>query len=478
MKSVSYVGASQLIAFLLSILSMIILARMLTPEDFGIVSIGMILMALFSIVQDFGVFQAIVQRDTRIEESISVGLALRWIITVILAALVIGLSSLIADFYGIPAVSLVLIVMSLNLFVSPLALSSGVLLIRRLNFSPIALATIVQGVVTTIVSIALALLDFSYWSLVIGSLSGTVAFVLVLRHCESTVFRPAIEINLAKELLGFGQHLLVTGLMVFVIFNIDQLVIGRALGVTALGVYFMAVRFGRTVGEQISGTVNRVLFPTMARIKDSIEQLKGAYVQSLRMIAIIAIPLSLSISALSPLFVEVVLGKSWLDASIPIAILSFQGLLNALISPAANVLIAIGRPKYVSVQSTVQAAVMMTAVYPVTIQWGMNGVCVLTTVLSLGVMAYYLVVFSRIFKMGFVQMLRPIVPAMASGLVIYSLLFVTVMLVNTSFFWLVVLIALGAAMYIVCLYLFSRGRDVCDFIGLLGGAFLHRRMPQ
>lgn len=477
-RNVSHIGASQLIVLLLTILSMTVLARMLTPEDFGIVSIGMIFMALFSSIQDFGVMQAVVQRDSRIEESISVGLALRWIIAAILAALVIGLSSFIANFYGISAISLVLIVLSLNLFVQPVAFPSQVLLTRRLDFSPIALSTIVQVVVLTVVSIALALLDFSYWSLVIGSLCGSAALVLVLRYYESSVFRPVIETSLAKELLGFGQHLLVTGLMVFVIFNVDQLVIGRVLGITALGFYFMAVRFGRSIGEQISWTVNRVLFPTMARIKDSIEQLKEAYAQSLRMIAIVTVPLSVGISALSPLFVESILGKGWLEASIPIAILSFQGLLNSLIAPAANVLISIGKPKYMSVQSTVQAAVMVTAVYPIAVQWGINGVCVFTTMLSFGVMVYFMLVFSKVFGVGFVQMLRPMTPALVSGLATYSLLFVSVKLVEMSLFWLATLTALGVATYLVCLHLFSRGRDLCDFIDLLRGTFFRRRMPQ
>jgi PST family polysaccharide transporter len=477
-RNVSYIGASQIIVLLLTILTMTVLARMLTPEDFGIVSIGMIFMALFASVQDFGVMQAIVQRDSRIEESISVGLALRWIIAAILAALVIGLSSLIADFYGIPAISLVLIVMSLNLFVQPVAFSSQVLLTRRLSFSSIAVATIAQVVVLAVVSIALALLDFSYWSLVIGSLSGSVALVLVLRYYENSASRPAIETRLAKELLGFGKHLLVTGLMAFVIFNIDQLVIGKVLGIVALGIYFMAVKFGRTIGEQISGTVNKVLFPTMARIKDSVELLEASYAQSLRMIAILAVPLSLGVSVLSPLFVEVVLGKGWLDASVPIAILSFQGLLNALIPPAANVLVSIGKPRYMSVQATVQAVVMVAAVYPVTILWGINGVCVLTTALSFAVMVYYLVVFSSIFKVGFVQMLLPMVPALASGLATYALLFVTVMLVEASSFWLVAFAVLGATVYFALLHLSSRGRDLRDFLGLLHGAFPQRRVLQ
>lgn len=466
MRNVSYIGASQLIVFLLTILMMVALARMLTPEDFGIVSIGMIFMALFASVQDFGVMQAIVQRDSRIEESISVGLAIRWIIAAILAALVTGFSSLIADFYGIPALSLVLIVMSLNLFVQPVAFSSQVLLTRRLSFSYLALATVVQVVVLAVVSIALALLGLSYWSLVIGSLSGSVALVLALRYYEGYSPKPVMDTMLAKELLGFGKHLLVTGLMAFVIFNVDQLVVGKVLGVMALGIYFMAVRFGRTIGEQISGTVNKVLFPTMARMKNSMENLRIGYVQSLRMISIVTVPCCLGLSALSSVFVVVVLGSDWAPAAIPLSIISIQGLLNALITPASNVLMSIGKPKYMSIQTSVQAIVLCAAIYPVAVLWGLVGVCVLTTSLSFLVLLYFLFVFSDIFRARVVDVAAPLVAPLASGVVMYLLLVPLSLILKQDWYAIIELSLIGITIYALCLHMMSRGRDVRDFIGL------------
>jgi hypothetical protein len=90
-------------------------------------------------------------------------------------------------------------------------------------------------------------------------------------------------------------------------------------------------------------------------------------------------------------------------------------------------------------------------------------------------MVYFMVVFSRIFNVGFVEMLLPMAPALTSGLATYALLFVTVMFVDASFFWLVAVAALGTMVYLVLLHLFSRGRDLRDFLGLLWGAFPQRR---
>ena len=474
-RNISYIGASQLLVLLLSLLTITVLTRVLTPEDFGVVSIGLIFMALFTTIQDFGISPAVIQRDTRINESISAGLTLRWTIAAILLVSLVLLSSSIAGFFGTDAVRPVLIVMSANLFIQPLAFSSYVLLNRDLRFSCLAVGSVVQYAVMAVVAITLALFGFSYWSIVFGSLSGSASYVVVLNFYERAFHKPSMDTALMKELVRFGTHLLITGLMAYVIFNVDQMVVGKVLGIVVLGIYFVAIRFGRTLGEQISGTANRVLFPTMARIKDSIEHLKVGYVQSLRMISIIAVPLSIGISALAPLFVKIVLGKDFADAVMPIAILSFQGLLNALIPPAANVLISIGKPKYMSMQATVQAAILVAAIYPVALYTGINGVCVLTTMLSLGVLVYFLVVFSKIFKSRMIEIAKPMGPPLLSGFVTYVVL---LLLVQASPFNVLALVALpliGTGVYFSALHISSGGRDVRDLVGLVRESFIKRQ---
>jgi len=471
-RNISYIGASQLIVLVLTLVMVAVLTRLLTPEDFGIVSIGMVFMALFSTIQEFGIAPAVIQRDSRVEESISVGLALRLIIAGILVALLVLLSPLLANFYGNKAIAPVLIVMSANLFIQPLAFPSYIMLNRTLRFSCMAIGSMAQYAVMAVVAIGLALAGFSYWSIVLGSLTGSVCYVAVLNHYGRVLRGPRIDVKLMRELLGFGSHLLIVGLMAYVIFNVDQMVVGKVLGVVALGIYFVAVKFGRTLGEQISGTVNRVLFPTMARMKDSFEALKVGYVQSLRMIAIVAVPLSLGMAALAPLFVKVVLGEDFSDAALPIAILSFQGLLNALIPPASNVLIAIGKPKYMSVQASIQAAIMVALVYPVAVNFNIEGVCLLTTLLSLGVFIYFLAVFSRIFKVGFAEISKPIAPALVGGLVTFIALSVGAEYLPETLLSLVAASLVGAALYLVSLHIASRGRDIRDFLGLLRGSFM------
>lgn len=157
-----------------------VLTRLLSPEDFGIVSIGMVFMALFITIQDFGVAPAVIQRDIRVEESISVGLTLRWLLAGVLMAFVLVMSPFLADYFDKVAIGPVLMAMSANLFIQPFAFSSYVALSRRLQFSRVAISSVAQYTVTASVAIVLAIAGFTYWSIVLGTLSGSVCNVVLL----------------------------------------------------------------------------------------------------------------------------------------------------------------------------------------------------------------------------------------------------------------------------------------------------------
>jgi O-antigen/teichoic acid export membrane protein len=132
---------------------------------------------------------------------------------------------------------------------------------------------------------------------------------------------------------------------------------------------------------------------------------------------------------------------------------------------------SIGKPKYMSIPTSIQAAAMVVAIYPVATLFGITGVCVLTTSLSLGVLVYFAVVFSRIFRARFIEIVSPMAPSLVSGFVMYSVLVVLVLFVQKDVLWLVTLSAFGTVLYVVVLHFVSGGRDVRDFIALFKRSF-------
>jgi len=465
-RNVSYVAVAQVLVVLLNFVTLSVLANLLTTDEMGVIGIGLVFLNLLYTLQDFGIMTTIVQRDTRIEECISTGIGLRWISSTLLLAVILISAPLLSGFFENDEVPLVLAVLTANLFALIFAFSSQTLMLRNLRFQWLSIASIVQYVVLACITIALAVVGFSYWSMIFGSVVGTVALVLVSNWLQKGSQRPSLDVRLAADMMGFGKHLLVNALMVFVIYNIDQIVIARALGVASLGVYFIAVRFGRTLGEQIAITLNRVFLPTMSRMKNDIERLRESYARSLRMISIAAVPVSVGIAALSPLIVSVILGPEWEDAVVPLTILSFQGLMSAFIPPASSLLTAVGRPKTLSVQSTVQALVLVLAAYPIAVAYGLAGVSALATGLSICVFVYLLHVTCSAVDARPSAILRGMTPSLASGTVMFVVVYFAANTVPTELPYLVLLACVGAALYVVLLYAMSGGRDLRDALTL------------
>ena len=204
----------------------------------------------------------------------------------------------------------------------------------------------------------------------------------------------------------------------------------------------------------------------MARIKEDLVRLKSGYVLSLRMITMCIVPLSLGLSALSEVFVDSVLGVTWVKAVFPLTVLSIQGLLNALVTPAGNVLVSIGKPRYMSIQTSVQALLLIALIYPAALYYGIDGVCILTTLLSLGVLVFFVILLPSVLSSTMRELYGPLLRPLASGGAMFVILVVLADLVEHTLPMLVLLAVLGLCIYIGLIYITSRGRDIRDFIDL------------
>lgn len=471
-------GASQVLIVALNFITLTVLANLLTTEDMGIISIALVFLSLLYNIHDFGIMSAVIQRDTRVEESIAAAISLRWIISAVLIVSVVVLSPILSDLMGISDLWLVMVVLCVNLIALNFAFAPQAKLSRDLSFSHLAIANTAQAALLAIVAIPLAVIDGSYWSFVLGSLAGTAGYVLTLNIFRKASSAPSKDLALGKELLAYGKHLLTSGLMMFVIVYVDQIVIAGALGVATLGIYFIAVRFGRTIGEQIALTINRVLFPTLSRVKDDLGLMKRGFVQSLRIISIVATPIAAGMSAASPLIVKVLLGPEWIPAIFPLSVLCFHGLANALSPSAANVIMAVGKPKYMAIQAGAQAASIVILIYPAAYYFGIDGVAVLSTALALCFMAYLWWVSASILKSGVREIIRPAVPSLLSGAVMFVPSAWLAHELPADLLSLIGVLAFAALLYVAVLYAMTRGRDVKDAIDLAKTMFSRRAADE
>jgi lipopolysaccharide exporter len=347
----------------------LLLARLLTPDQFGVAAFALAVMYYFDAATDLGLGAALVYRSDANEHRIAstafwIGItggctlaAILWIVAPLFGA--IG--------PGNEAVWL-LRVLSLQFPLSALGIVHEYRLRARLDFKrlmgPFAFATCTKGVVSVIAAAAGA----GVWSLVLGQLAGTLVRSLVLWHAESWVPRAMFSGSASKSLLKFGSGIVVVGVLGQAAKNFDYLVVGGKLGATALGFYFLAFRLPELVVLGMFQAANEVLFPFYARLRESPtdhpdDELRAGYRRTVRLAAAVALPAGLGMAALALPIVLVLYGSEWRESALPLAFVAVWAALASLAALPGAVFKATGRSWLLTSTGLAQIAILFPLIW-------------------------------------------------------------------------------------------------------------------
>lgn len=294
------------------------LGRLLTPADFGLMGAAAVVIALSQIVSQVGVGPAIVQRKELNLKHVRVAFTISGVLGFVLGAAVWFSAPALAAFYRIPAVEPVLRGVAFLFPMDGLNTVGESLLTRQLRFRlfvALDLGSYVVGYAC--VGVVMAWQGYGVWALVGASLSQvalrTVAMYLATRHAV----RPSLDLRASRELLsfGFGHSLAQVGSVLSQ--QGDNLVVGRWLGPTALGVYGRAYGLMVMPATVFGRIVNRVLFPVMSQVQDERHRLAGGYERAQAIVALVALPVSAFLWVVAPEFIPVLLGPAWTAAVLP-----------------------------------------------------------------------------------------------------------------------------------------------------------------
>jgi PST family polysaccharide transporter len=337
--------ASYVLSKLLIFVSTVILARLLSPESFGVVGFALIVIGYLDIARDLGVGSALIarpeadERDASMAFVISVGWGVALTVGVYLSAPLFG------EFFGDPRAVGVTRVLAFGFLLSTLGSTHDALLYRGLAFNRRIIPDVVQALVKGVVSVALALADQGYWSLVYGQLVGQAAFCVTAWIMQP--FRPRLvwDSAVGRWLLGFGSAVVMSRLVASLLTNLGFLVVGGVLGATALGVYTLAYRVPQLLLIQSFGILSTVLFPVYARLQDDQDGLRRGYILAQRYMGLIALPLGFGMAVVAPLFVKVVYGEAWAEAGVVMQLLALRGAISAIGWHAGDIAKAVGRAR-------------------------------------------------------------------------------------------------------------------------------------
>lgn len=356
-----------------------VLARLLNPEDFGVVATANVVAGLAGMLTRFGFGQALVQRaelsDTHVRVAFTASLLTSWLT---MGALVL-VAPIFNQVFNNPNVGPVLVALSLSFPFTSLGVVAESLLARELAFKSMFWATLASYTLGyVVIGIGLALSGFGAWALVSASLASQLVRSLVLLGLRPHPKRLCLAWHECHELLRFGGGITLSALLKYVANNGDYFVVGRWLGTAALGVYQQAfnvmVLFARYLGDVLES----VLFPAASRLQREPRALASAYLRVLALTNLCLLPTSIAMIVLAPEVVRVYLGPKWDAAVLPARIL-FVALTFRSQSRISDA--------FVNAVGSVYRAAARKAVFAATVvlgswygrHWGIAGVAVAVT---------------------------------------------------------------------------------------------------
>jgi O-antigen/teichoic acid export membrane protein len=357
-----YTGGQALFVRILSLIGFIVLARLLTPKDYGVVALANVFQTVLATFAAAGVSPTLLQKtdidETETDSAFWAGLALGTTLAVVL----VGASWPIANVFGEPQLRPILQVLSITFLFTAIGSVPQALLARRLDFRSIAIATTVANVFATIIGVAFAFAGLGVWSLVIQSVLGIAVLALIMFRRSG--FRPGLRFSLARarSILRTSSAYAGNGLADLFSQQSGSFAVGAALGSVSLGYYAVASRILVILVEVLSLSVLTVAFPMFARVKEDPVALKRAYLTASRLSAAVSAPVYLLTLAVAPEAVVAAFGEKW-RASVPIMqILCLFGPVYSVMVFNGAVLQALGRPAVVfkiTLYSTLAQAVAL-----------------------------------------------------------------------------------------------------------------------
>ncbi len=372
-RGIAWTGAAKWGTQVLSWLSTLVVARILTPADYGIAGMAMVYVGLVQLVNEFGLGPAVVQgrdltpRQLASLNTLSVGLG------TIFCALSVALSGPVAWFFGEPAIGSVILVLSSTFFVSGFQVLPRAVLTREMRFRGLALADALEAVVRTATALTLALLGFGYWALVLAGVTGRLANTVtlsILRPCPFAVPRPWRSIAAPVR---FGWHVVAGSLAWYTYSNADVTIVGRTLGAASLGAYTLAWSLASVPLERVVELFGRVAPALFSAVQNQREALQRYVLRLTEIVSLVTFPAGAGLALVAPDLVAVLLGPRWESAVGPLRLLAIAAGLRA-VGPLLNqVLVARGRPD-LTMWATVWTAAILAPLFYVCSRWGVTGV--------------------------------------------------------------------------------------------------------
>jgi O-antigen/teichoic acid export membrane protein len=360
----------------------ILLIRLLSPADFGLVAMANVIIGLAGLLGDLGLCSAIVQKKDLLHEHLDSIFWLNFGLGLIIFLVLTVTSPFAAAFYGEPRVAAIIVVSAMGFVLGPLSSVQMTVLRKELKFRTLGTRQFLAVLPASLISLWLAFTGWGAWSLVLGGLLSPLLMAFAFWNTVS--WRPRLKFSFSRlrELMRFGLGL--TGFSFFNYFtrNADNLLIGRYLGNVALGLYDRAYSLMLMPLTKVTRVLDASLFPVFSRLQDDNLRFQRAYIRVCRTVALVTLPMSVGFWVLLEPAIVVLYGRQWLGIVPLLQWLVPLGMVQSIGALVGHIYLAKGRTDWMLAWG-VASGTLAVCSFIIGLKWGLLGVTIAYTVFSM-----------------------------------------------------------------------------------------------
>jgi len=460
---------SQLITWAITL----VVIRLLSPSDYGLLAMAAVFVAFLSMLSDLGLGQALVQSVEVTDEALRRVFAAVLVVHVTLAALLALASPLVAIIFSEPAVTPVVRVLSIQFLIAAFGIVPDALLQRRMDFRARSLIDLAAAVVGACSTLALAVMGKGVWALVAGSLVAQFMRAIGLNYAAPFPRWPEFSTRGLHTYLRFGGHMTLTSVLWFALSQGDLVIAGRWLGKEALGVYSTAMHLASLPSQRIAGLINQLAFPAFSRMQDDRQRVAANTFVGIRALALIGFPVFWGISCIAPELVAVVLGAKWREAIVPLQLVSLIMPIRLISLFVPNAIQGIGRSDVILSNTAIFTAVMLIG-FLIGVRFGLLGLSLAWVIGSPLAFAINMQRSLPLLGRSLADLGAAVAPSAAAAFIMYAVITVCRGIFDIAGVPLLLsLIGVGFVTYCVAAWFLNR-RGCKEVIDLLGSVFARR----
>ncbi|SDH63222.1 lipopolysaccharide biosynthesis protein [Nitrosomonas sp. Nm132] len=396
----------------------LIVIRLLTPEDYGLLAMATVFVAFMLLLAEAGLAPALVQKQELDEASLRQVFAIIILVNLILLAILNLLAPAIAGFFGDERLIPILHVLSLQFLITTAATIPEVLLYRELKFKNLSLIQLTASIAGSVLTLAMAFAGYGVWALVFGNLFGAIWKAVVLNALAPFHLLPKFSLRGMRNFLSFGGNITLSRLLWFFLTQIDVIIVGKLLGKEMLGFYSVAMHLASLPVQRVSVIVSEVAFPVFSKIQNDREQFRSFVLKAIRVLSLIAFPVLWGISSIANEIVLLFLGQKWQSAVLPLQLLTLMMPFRMIANFLPSAINALSRPD-IGVKNAFLASIVMPIAFLIGSQWGIVGVALAWVTVYPVVLAINIHRMLRAMELQLRDLFHAITPAVSSATGMY-----------------------------------------------------------